>query len=156
MPRLGDQHVLSRLELSQFDQSEIRHQRRRVMDAGLSCAEHLRIVHQRGLRQQNLLAIERVLVEIVRREAGNTITHRETIYIITYRQHLAGDLAAQPCRELGVTRCQVLPPKYVVPADADRFHVDKHLARARLWHVALLITQHFGWPELVETDDAGH
>ena len=156
MPRLGDQHVLSRLELSQFDQGEIRHQCRRVVDAGLDCAEHFWIVDQCRLRQQDLLAVQGVLVEIVRREAGDTITHRETVYIITYRQHLAGDLAAQPCRELGVTRSQVLPPKYVVPADADRFHVDKHLARARLWHVALLITQHFGWPELVETDDAGH
>ncbi len=140
MVGLGDQYVLTGLQLRQIDQREIADQHRHVMNRRLAGVEHVRVVHQRLLRQQHLLGIQRILVEIVRGKTRHPVADGEALHIGADRNHLAGHLAAQPGRQACVTRRQVLTPEHIVPAHADGADIEQHFARPRHGRVAFFQT----------------
>ena len=103
-----------------------------------------------------MLGVERILIEIVGREAGNMIADAETLNPLTHRQHVARHFAAEPGRQTRVSWRKILAPEHVIPADADGAHANQHLAWAGNRHRAFLVAQHVGRAELMKTDDAGH
>ncbi|MNE24435.1 hypothetical protein D3C80_1177250 [compost metagenome] len=153
---VSDQRCLAGLGPRQVDVGEVSHQQRRVVHAGLDGRENIRIAGQCGAWQYDDLAIDGILVGAFGREAGHLVAHRQIFDALTHRQHDTRHLMAQPGRQLCLRRCHVLTPEHVVPADADRFDTDLHLARCGLGRCLLFALEHLGRAKLVKTNHAGH
>ncbi|MNN41882.1 hypothetical protein D3C81_1560260 [compost metagenome] len=126
------------------------------MHAGFDRAEHIRITGQRGTRQYDRLAVNRVVVRAFSRETGNLVTNGQVLDIGTDSSDDTGHFMAEARWQTCLGRSQVLTPEGVVPTDADRLDTHLHFARTWLSGRMLFAFEHLGRTKLVKTDRAGH
>ncbi|RML88111.1 hypothetical protein APX70_200205 [Pseudomonas syringae pv. maculicola] len=110
MAGVGDQHRLASLDARQIDVGKVRHQIRRVMHTGFDRRQHIRVAGQRQARHDDAFAINRMLIGIGRREAGDLVTHLQIIDPVAQRSDHASHLVTQPGRQPRLGRGEVLPP----------------------------------------------
>ena len=79
MAGVSDQGELPRFDPRQIGVGKVGDQQRRVMHAGFDRAEHIRITGQRGTRQHDRFAVDRVVVRTLGRKAGDLVTHCQII-----------------------------------------------------------------------------
>ncbi|MNF81277.1 hypothetical protein D3C84_635410 [compost metagenome] len=153
---IGDQGCLPGLGPGQVDIGEIGHQQRRVMHAGFDRGEVFRVAGHGVARQHDDLAVHRVVVGAGSGKAGDLVTDLQVVDTLAYRADHARHFMTHAGWQACLGRRQVLAPERVVPADADRFNADLHLAGSRLRRGLLFDLEHLGRAKLVETDHAGH
>ncbi|MNP17050.1 hypothetical protein D3C76_1094700 [compost metagenome] len=127
MAGIGDQCCLPGLGPCQVDVGEVGDQQRGVVHAGLDRGEHIRVARDGCTGQYDDIAVHRVIVGTGGREAGDPITDGNVIDPFPDRSHHPGHFVTDPRWQTRLGRCQILAPKHVIPADANRFDADLHL-----------------------------
>ncbi|MNG01294.1 hypothetical protein D3C84_842660 [compost metagenome] len=95
MARVSHQGKLPRLDPCQIGITKVSNQQRRVMHRRFNRAQHVRITGQCRARQNDLLAIDGIVVRTFSRETGDLVANRQVIDTIANRRHDAGHFMAK-------------------------------------------------------------
>jgi len=153
---VSHQRKLTGFDPCQIGISEVGDQQRRVMYARFDRAEHIGITGQRGARQDDRLAVHRIVVRAFRWKAGHFVADGQVVDISAHRSDHASHFMTEARRQTCLGRRQILAPQGVVPTDADCLDTHLHFARTWLSSRMLFAFEHLGRTKLVKTDRAGH